>query len=129
MAPAFVSAAPVCARAASSSTSICAFDGMRRVATPALDVTVTVPAPGTPTMRCRRDLKKEKRQRNMEFSRVHRKRPVKHFHNRRSQQEAVNTADNDFLAEVYGTINFRADAEEEEGKNGPPQKGGKGPSK
>lgn len=68
----------------------------------------------TTTMRCRRDLKKEKRLRNMEFARAHRKRTMKTFGNRRSQQEAVTNADNDFLSSIYGTIRFRSGANDDD---------------
>lgn len=59
-------------------------------------------------MRSRRDLKKEKRLRNMEFARAHRKRVVKNY-NRRAAQDAVNNEDQEFLSSVYGTIRFRSD--------------------
>lgn len=67
-------------------------------------------------MSCRRDLKKEKRLRNQQFARVHRKRVVKHF-NRRAAQEVLNNADNDFLSSVYGTIRFRGDKNDKKDKN------------
>lgn len=63
-------------------------------------------------MRCRRDIKKEKSLRNLEFARAHRKRVVKRY-NRRAAQEAVSNEDNEYLASLYGTIRFGADKEDQ----------------
>lgn len=59
------------------------------------------------TMRCRRDLKKEKSIRNQEFARAHRKRTTRRF-NRRAAAEATQSEDNEFLSSIYGTIRFGA---------------------
>lgn len=61
-------------------------------------------------MRGRRDLKKEKQLRNLEFARAHRKRTAK-FTNRRAVKEANTNEDNEFLSSVYGTIRFTHDKE------------------
>lgn len=66
-------------------------------------------------MRCRRDLKKEKSLRNLEFARSHRKRVIRRF-NRRAVQEATQNADNEFLSSVYGTLRFGANADAEDFK-------------
>lgn len=73
----------------------------------------TAPLTAAPaiTMRCRRDLKKEKSLRNIEFARIHRKKIIRRF-NRRAVQEAVQNEDNEFLSSVYGTLRFGANAEE-----------------
>lgn len=63
------------------------------------------------TMRCRRDLKKEKSMRNLEFARAHRKRVVRRF-NRRAAQDAAQTADNEYLSSIYGTMRFGANVEQ-----------------
>lgn len=94
---------------------ICSFDGMRKLNGTKPVVEQSIIADGV-SMRCRRDLKKEKRARNMEFARSHRKRVVKTF-NRRAAQEAVNNEDNKFLSSIYGTIHFQGDKEDEKSNN------------
>lgn len=64
------------------------------------------------SMRGRRDLKKEKQLRNLEFARAHRKRQAK-FTNRRAVKEANTNEDNEFLSSVYGTIRFTHEKENE----------------
>lgn len=129
MTNAFISSLPLLSQQGrtTSTSAICTFDGLRkvdhRVATStfipshqsaddtvaaAVDADMMAPL----TMRCRRDLKKEKRVRNLEFARAHRKRTMKSFGNRRSIQEANASADNEFLSSIFGTIRFRGDGEE-----------------
>lgn len=60
-------------------------------------------------MRCRRDLKKEKALRNLEFARAHRKRASRRV-SRRAVAEATQNEDNAFLSSVYGTLSFGSDA-------------------
>lgn len=79
--------------------------------TPLLPVTATKSTSPAISMRCRRDLKKEKSLRNLEFARAHRKRVVRRF-NRRAEQQATQNEDNLFLSDIYGTIRFGRDAEE-----------------
>jgi len=82
---------------------------MRKVST--VPVLPTV-AP-TVTMRCRRDLKKEKSLRNLEFARSHRKKVIRRF-NRRAAQEATQNEDNEYLSSIYGTMRFGANAESDQ---------------
>lgn len=65
------------------------------------------------TMRCRRDLKKEKSLRNLEFSRLHRKKVVRRF-SRRAAQETSQNEDNEFLSSIYGTMRFGANADSDQ---------------
>lgn len=127
-------------RTTSTCPSICTFDGLRKVDRQvastfipssfqvADDTTDMDMIGGVVTMRCRRDLKKEKRVRNMEFARAHRKRTLKTYGNRRSVQEANASADNEFLSSVFGTIRFRGGGEEgdEESNTGNKSGGGGG---
>ncbi len=69
------------------------------------------------TMRCRRDLKKEKAQRNLEFARSHRKRTVRNFNRRAAETEKMNL-DNEYLSSVFGTIRFGWHEGEEDVKDG-----------
>ncbi|PXF42773.1 hypothetical protein BWQ96_07480 [Gracilariopsis chorda] len=62
------------------------------------------------TMRCRRDLKKEKSLRNLEYARMHRKRLPRRV-NRRAVQQAVQNEDNEYLSSVFDTIRFGTQAE------------------
>jgi hypothetical protein len=66
------------------------------------------------TMRCRRDLKKEKAIRNMEYARQHRKKLPSRF-NRRAQVQEEKNDDNEYLSSIYGTMQF---------DSAPPQQGG-----
>lgn len=59
----------------------------------------------TITMRCRRDLKKEKSLRNLEFARAHRKRVIRRY-NRRFAEKAAQDEDNAYLSSVFGTMRF-----------------------
>lgn len=101
---AFVSPAPLPASGLQFSSSVC----------------VCKPAPAQAaknvrqqiSMRGRRDLKKEKQLRNLEFARSHRKRTAK-FTNRRAVKEANTNEDNEFLSSVYGTIRFTHDKDNE----------------
>lgn len=111
MTPAFVAttALPTLTKSASARASLCVFDGFTKSAPAAgLPAVSASPLPGTVTMRCRRDLKKEKSLRNLEFARAHRKRIVRNF-NRRAVKDAVTKEDNDFLSDVYGTITIMED--------------------
>jgi len=56
-------------------------------------------------MRCRRDLKKEKALRNLEFARSHRKKVVRTWNRRAVNVEKTN-GDNEYLSSIYGTITF-----------------------
>lgn len=67
--------------------------------TPAVTVATTI------TMRSRRDLKKEKHLRNLEYARAHRKKQPSRF-NRRAQQQEITESDNEFLSSIYGTMTF-----------------------
>lgn len=89
---AFVPAAPLSGASFSGPNALC----VRTTST-------TVPA--TVIMRCRRDLKKEKAQRNLEFARSHRKKVVRNFNRRAEQTEKANL-DNEYLSSVFGTIRF-----------------------
>lgn len=73
------------------------------------------------TMRCRRDLKKEKALRNLEFARSHRKK-VSRFTNRRAVATEKSNADNEFLSSIFGTISFGQDVLDDK----PPQRKGGG---
>lgn len=90
--------------------AICSFDGFRKSPQVAPAAPVDQPEYAL-SMRCRRDLKKEKQLRNQQFARVHRKRVVKHF-NRRAAQEAISNEDNDYLSSIYGTIRFRSEKDQ-----------------
>lgn len=57
------------------------------------------------TMRCRRDLKREKQLRNLEFARSHRKKVVRRFNRRAAMSEKMDE-DNEYLSSVFGTISF-----------------------
>jgi hypothetical protein len=57
------------------------------------------------TMRCRRDLKKEKAVRNLEYARQHRKKVPSKF-NRRAQVQEEKNDDNEYLSSIYGTMQF-----------------------
>ena len=59
----------------------------------------------TITMRCRRDLKKEKSLRNFEFARAHRKKVIRRF-NRRFAEKAAQDEDNAYLSSLFGTMRF-----------------------
>ncbi|CAN8068943.1 unnamed protein product [Agarophyton chilense] len=64
------------------------------------------------TMRCRRDLKKEKSLRNLEFARSHRKKLPRRV-NRRAVQQAEQNEDNAFLSSVFATIRFGSVGEQD----------------
>lgn len=66
-------------------------------------------------MRCRRDLKKEKHLRNLEYARAHRKKAPSRF-NRRAQQMEETNSDNEYLSSIYGTISFGNHGQENESK-------------
>jgi hypothetical protein len=70
------------------------------------------PAVGVVTMRCRRDLKKEKSLRNMEYARQHRKK-VPSRYNRRSEQQAISNTDVEYLSSIYGTLQFEQQQQEQ----------------
>lgn len=58
------------------------------------------------TMRCRRDLKKEKSLRNLEYARQHRKKAPSRY-NRRSAQQEQNNGDNEYLSDVrFASVSF-----------------------
>lgn len=125
MTSAFVSSLPLLSQQ-TGRTTICTFDGLRKVDRKVAATTFipshrnaddTAEMMGPLTMSCRRDLKKEKRVRNMEFARAHRKRTMKSYTNRRSVQEANASADNEFLSSIFGTIRFRGDGEEGDDDN------------
>jgi len=65
----------------------------------------TAPTAPVVTMRCRRDLKKEKALRNLEFARSHRKKVVRTWNRRAVNVEKTN-GDNEYLSSIYGTITF-----------------------
>lgn len=66
-------------------------------------------------MRSRRDLKKEKFLRNLEYARQHRKRAPSRF-NRRAQQLQDANSDNQYLSSIYGTISFGNHSDGKESK-------------
>jgi hypothetical protein len=88
-----------------------------------------VSAPAAPvapavTMRCRRDLKKEKNLRNMEYARLHRKRAPSRFARRNEGQENSD-ADSEYLSSIYGTLTFdSAPREDSRGGGGGGGRGG-----
>lgn len=94
---AFVSGPALALPKTSAPPAVCGFAGAP------LAVGVAV-APAV-TMRCRRDLKKEKSLRNLEFARSHRKKVFKRY-NRRAVQDAVTDEDNQYLSSIYGTMRF-----------------------
>lgn len=102
---------PVTPVPCSTGSSICSFNGFVRG--------YTIQAPpvrglgaDAVTMRCRRDLKKEKQLRNLEFARSHRKKVIKRF-NRRAEATEHQDEDNAFLSSLFGTIKFGAQAGKE----------------
>lgn len=102
-----------------SKPAICTYAGFRKVETTTTTLSDNIASNDTfalsditpMMMSCRRNLKKEKHQRNLQFARAHRKRVVKYF-NRRAAQEAIANEDNEFLSSLYGTIRFRKEKEE-----------------
>lgn len=64
------------------------------------------------TMRCRRDLKKEKSQRNLEYARLHRKRAPSRF-NRRNEAQDLANVDQAYLTDLFGTLTFDAAPQED----------------
>ena len=64
-------------------------------------------------MRCRRDLKREKQLRNLEFARSHRKKVVKRF-NRRAVMAERQDEDNEYLSSLFGTMRFSTQAAKEQ---------------
>lgn len=55
-------------------------------------------------MACRRNLKYEKRLRNSEYARAHRKKTVRV--NRRSENQEKSESDGIYLGEIFNTLNF-----------------------
>lgn len=115
MKPAFVQPTALPMSGTFTTTKICTFNGFRKSNEAETIVEQDIIVDGV-SMRCRRDLKKEKRVRNLEFARSHRKRTTKSF-NRRAAQEAINNEDNKFLSSVYGTIHFQGDKDEKSEKS------------
>mmetsp|Transcript_8948 Transcript_8948/g.18011 ORF Transcript_8948/g.18011 Transcript_8948/m.18011 type:complete len:133 (-) Transcript_8948:1410-1808(-) len=83
------------------------------------------------TMRCRRNLKDEKRARNQLYARLHRKKIVRY--NRRAAETEKTDTDNEYLSMVYNTIHFGGAApggsrghRDEDGKKGGPAGGDAG---
>mmetsp|Transcript_12757 Transcript_12757/g.18415 ORF Transcript_12757/g.18415 Transcript_12757/m.18415 type:complete len:114 (-) Transcript_12757:185-526(-) len=64
-------------------------------------------------MACRRNLKYEKRLRNSEYARAHRKKTVRV--NRRSENQEKNESDGLYLGEIFNTLNFGGKDENEGG--------------
>ena len=73
-------------------------------------------------MRSRRDLKKEKAMRNLDYARQHRKRTPNRYQKKFTRTVADKT-DEDFLAMTFSTLKFGADAKSEQEGDGQ-QKGG-----
>lgn len=64
-------------------------------------------------MRCRFNRKKEKRLRDLQFARNQCKRIFRNFH-WRAVKDAVTKECNEFLSDVYGTINIMEDYQGDE---------------
>lgn len=80
-------------------------------AAPSAAPAAPVAAPAV-TMRCRRDLKKEKSQRNLEYARLHRKRPPSRFNRRNEETDKANN-DHEYLSDLFGTLTFDAAPKED----------------
>lgn len=63
-------------------------------------------------MRCRRDLKKEKSLRNLEYSRIHRKKVPSRFQ-KRNEQKVEGNQDAEYLSDIYGTLTFDQQPEDD----------------
>lgn len=88
---AFVPAAPI---------AVSSFAGVGICVAQKAEVTVS-----SVTMRCRRDLKREKQLRNMEFARAHRKRSSRNYNRRAVNNEKIDK-DNEYLSSIFDTIRF-----------------------